>query len=59
MYHFITLSNGKKVQAVFEAVENETTGNATKFDFKELSNGKKVQKIVFVDADGNQIKTTE
>jgi len=56
-FKFFTLGT-KKVQAVFEAKETEIEGENNNFDFKVLNDGKTAQKIMFVDADGNQIKLT-
>ena len=57
MFKFITLSNGRKVSAFYEADEEQVAKVAgSKFDFKELTEGSIVQKIAFVDADGNKIE---
>jgi len=56
IFEFVTLSNGKVVQALFEAEENQIQNEVGEFDFEELTNGNVVQKVAFVDIDGNKIK---
>jgi len=56
MFKFITLSNGKIVQALYEADEDQVAKiTGSKYDFKELTDGNTTQKIAFVDADGNKV----
>lgn len=53
---FKKLTNGKTVQAVYEADENEDFLPFENFDFKDLIIDFDVSKIVFINEHGNIIK---
>jgi len=54
----VKFENGKKGEGFVEVSENEVSSENIGFDFAVLNDGKIARKIMFVDADGNQIKLT-